>query len=703
MQDTSERVERLEQLVADLEARVQVIESPRPVPVPRRRPGGTLPTMAPPEPAPFPAPTSRAEAWRAGFHVDREDLEDLVGGRVLAWVGGLAVLLGIVFLFALAVSNGWIGETARVLLGAGGSAGLLALGVWLHEHKARTDAALAAVAAGVSGLFVTTTVAAQVYDRIPALLGTMFVVGAGAIGTTLAVRWESRGIAALGILGAVAAPVLADAPVSGGTMLILFVALASAAGVLLWQRWGWLALAAFAVTTPQWVAYLFGQEPNPLPVLIAFGLLGVAVAVGNDVRSGAERLRASSAFLLALNAFVVAAAGWVAVGAYTAAAAGWVAAVALVHLAVGLAGPGVAGVKEDLRLLSLVIGALAANVAFGLIADGLLQSVGWAAAGVGFAALARRTRASAEWETRLVESGLGGHLALSLVSATALSNPYEVMNGYATLSAEGAAAIGTLAAACLVSGWISRERHRVWAVALNSAGLVAVAALTAMTLDGLSLALALSAEVVGLAVIARRSRDEVAAYGAAGFLALAAMHALVFEAPPVSLVTGLADPAAAVAALGAVGGCLLLLAAWVPFGDARIGAALRGTAALTALYLASTLVVTPFETDAAVDSALLSAHQQGQMVLSVFWGLVGVATIVVGLRRDLAIVRVAGLALLGVTVAKLFLFDLATLTAGYRVVAFIGLGLLLLGGALVWQRLRPRALADLRETPPAVR
>jgi uncharacterized membrane protein len=59
--------------------------------------------------------------------------------------------------------------------------------------------------------------------------------------------------------------------------------------------------------------------------------------------------------------------------------------------------------------------------------------------------------------------------------------------------------------------------------------------------------------------------------------------------------------------------------------------------------------------------------------------------------------------LLGVTVAKLFLFDLATLTAGYRVVSFIGLGLLLLGGALVWQRLRPRALADLRETPPGVR
>jgi hypothetical protein len=37
------------------------------------------------------------------------------------------------------------------------------------------------------------------------------------------------------------------------------------------------------------------------------------------------------------------------------------------------------------------------------------------------------------------------------------------------------------------------------------------------------------------------------------------------------------------------------------------------------------------------------------------------------------------------------------------VVSFIGLGLLLLVGAFIWQRLRPPALSDLRETPAGVR
>jgi uncharacterized membrane protein len=174
------------------------------------------------------------------------------------------------------------------------------------------------------------------------------------------------------------------------------------------------------------------------------------------------------------------------------------------------------------------------------------------------------------------------------------------------------------------------------------------------------------------------------------------------EAPPLSLVTGLADPTAAVAALSAIAGCLVLLGAWAE-DDVRVQTGLRAAGALALLYLASTLVVTPFESDAAVDSALLSAHQQGQMVLSVFWALVGVGTMVLGLRRDLAVLRIAGLALAGVAVGKVFVFDLATLTSVYRVVSLVGLGLLLLAGALVWQRLRPQALTDLRETPAGVR
>lgn len=48
---------------------------------------------------------------------------------------------------------------------------------------------------------------------------------------------------------------------------------------------------------------------------------------------------------------------------------------------------------------------------------------------------------------------------------------------------------------------------------------------------------------------------------------------------------------------------------------------------------------------------------QGQMVLSVFWALAGVGTMVLGLRSDLGDIRIAGLAPVGVAVGKVFMFD----------------------------------------------
>jgi uncharacterized membrane protein len=830
-----DRLDRLERLVADLDGRVCLLEHPGEA-LARRRPTAPKPLTAREQlaaraemaPAAKPAPARPAAGNRAAAQpapapqrppmvrpeFRREDLEDLVGGRLLAWVGGVAVLLGIVFLFALGISNGWIGEAARVVIAAVVCGGLLGLGVWLHESKARTDAALASVATGIAGLFVTVTVAAQVYELVPQLLAVLFAVAVGAIATALAVRWESRGIAALGILGGLGAPVLADVVGDGGTILILFVTLASAAAVLLRQRWGWLALAAFVVATPQWAAFVILGPPvaEQLAVLIGFGALGVAVAVGHDVRVHAERLRSSSAYLLALNAIVVAAVGYGALAYHSGEAAGnaWVAGVALAHLGVGLGGRFLR-ITNDLRLLSLVLGAVIADVAFGLIADGPALTIGWAATSVGFALLMRRTPRPVDMaEGLLVQAGVGGHLGLAMLSAIAVSDPAQVMNGYEALSPAGAAPVAALAAGCLVSARIAGERHRAWRIALDSIGLGVIAVLTALTLDGLQLVLAWALEVVALAgigrrtgdrvagvgalafvalaaihaiayeappvslvagladtgaalaamaavggcllvvaacaepeqtglrtvlralaaltlfyltalpldglqlilawtaeavafaAIAKRTGDEVAAVGAFAFLASAALYALVSQAPPVSLVTGLAEPAAAVAALAAVAACLVVQAAWAEEGS-RVQMVLRALAALTLLYLASTVVVTPFESDSAVDSALLSAHQQGQMVLSVFWALVGVGTMVVGLRRDLGLVRTAGLALLGVAVGKVFLFDLATLTSLYRVVSLVGLGVLLLGGALTWQRLRPRALTDLRETPAGVR
>jgi uncharacterized membrane protein len=60
------------------------------------------------------------------------------------------------------------------------------------------------------------------------------------------------------------------------------------------------------------------------------------------------------------------------------------------------------------------------------------------------------------------------------------------------------------------------------------------------------------------------------------------------------------------------------------------------------------------------------------------------------MRRRTKAIRYAGLALLGVTLLKLFLHDLGELNQLYRIGAFIGVALILIVASFVYQRfLRP--------------
>jgi uncharacterized membrane protein len=193
----------------------------------------------------------------------------------------------------------------------------------------------------------------------------------------------------------------------------------------------------------------------------------------------------------------------------------------------------------------------------------------------------------------------------------------------------------------------------------------------------------------------------VAACGALAYLALAAGHAVGVHAMPDALVDGLADPGAAALALGAAliaAGAL----AWMAPAPAR--GMLAGITAAGALYLASVELVTPFQPGLeGLALGELGVREQGQVLLSGLWALTGFGVLVAGLLADRTELRRAALALLGVTVAKVFLYDLSALSSIYRVASFIVLGLLLLGGAFAWQRMRPRALPDLRAMPGGLR
>ena len=714
LEDVDQRTRRLEQRVLRLEALVPAAAPRRVGPldmsdVPERPPAPAEPPRDPVAPAqrtaPTPAPARPAPAAKPSAKPRASGVEDLLGGRVLAWVGGAAVIVGLAYFLALAVSNGWIGEGGRTLLAGVASAGLLGCGVWLHERRGRTDAALTAVSAGVVGLFMTAAVATTVYALVPAGAGLALALAAGAIVTVLAVRWGSQVIAAIGIVGALLAPVLVGAPSSTETVAILFVAAASAIGVLVYQRWEWLGFVAILVTVPQWGAWLFGLESvaGCVAGLVAFGTLGAAAAIGFEVRTAAPALRPSAAFMLSLNALVVALAGWFSLSSASdgPAAQLWLCGLAAAHLAVGLAAPRSKRISHELGLVLLTIATVLGDVAFTSIVDGPALAVGWALSAMGFAALLRR-RGLREADEALIGLGLGAHVILALLDAVVGHAPPQMLVSSPGDRTTAVMVLAAVAAATLGSARLTAAGHPRWRVALDAVGLLTVAYLTAVALDGTALVVVLSVEACALASLARRTRDEPATIAAVAYLGAAVIHVLALEAPPVALLEGVDDLVAAVVTLGALG------IAATRFGQLRTGGdqgqgIFGGTAALAFLYLASVTVVDRFQPGSGTLTAGildLGVRQQGQMLLSALWGVAGVGALIVGLRGDLRVVRLGALALLGVTATKVFLYDLSALTAGYRVASFIGLGVVLLFGAHAYQRMRPGVRPDLRPHRP---
>jgi uncharacterized membrane protein len=437
------------------------------------------PGQAPPPPPPNP--------------ITRIEFERVFGGRVLAWIGGFATLLGVIFLMRSAVDSSWFSEGVRTLMAAFGSLSLLGLGIWLHEKKGRLEVARIAVAIAIPGLYATTVVASQAYDLISPVLGLEAAGLVGALGVFIAVRWSSMLVASVGILGALAAPIFVGTANEGGSIAFVALALAASVAVLLWQRWNWLALGAFVVSAPQLIAWLvhdgfiaFEVEANPseptllaLAVLVGFWLLYAAAAFGYELRSRAEERLPVSSWLLHLcsSLFVVGAGGIVIGGDSELALNAWIFGFAAAHLLLGAAATRF-GVHREIG--SLLIGGGIGLGSFGLanVFDGPTLVAVWSALAAALAYLSTRV----DWrptpglsDAQRLLLGASGFLGLALLHLLAVeAPPTAIAEGVPDLGSSLVAIACCAGAALALWFWGREVEPRAATVAgfLSAAGFV---------------------------------------------------------------------------------------------------------------------------------------------------------------------------------------------------------------------------------------
>ena len=286
-------------------------------------------------------------------------------------------------------------------------------------------------------------------------------------------------------------------------------------------------------------------------------------------------------------------------------------------------------------------------------------------------------------------------IALALIPAGALVAGAGALGIAESDRAEGLALLVVAAPFAALAAVAFSDRARattLWASALGL-GLAASAQIFEATALVGAWAIA-AAALAALAAATHERRFQLASYVFAG---LALSEALVRLAPPSDLLTANRTPADGLLALAFA--VLGLLAVTRPTWTGGVRDALDRALAeaqnrwrphavwasvVLALYGCSLAIMGASQ---ALGGDVTSAFQRGHTGVSTFWGLIGLAALYAGLTRASASLRLAGFALLGLSLAKIFLYDLSMLSSVTRALSFLAVGAVLLLAGFFYQRL----------------
>lgn len=229
-----------------------------------------------------PAPGPDAEAGDAAPPPARETLaglfEQLVGGRLLIWIGGIALVVAGFFLIRHTIEIGLVTPELRMIAAALFGLLLLAGGEYARSRKSLADEpriAQALVGAGIAVLYATAYGSWYLYGQIGGRTASvlMLLISAAALGLSLR---HGPATAVMGMVGGFLTPWLAGDPEGGALPILAYLALLNAAiFTLAWRRgWGWLAAGSVALSFV-WTGFLIFGPPRDA---LAAGLFVVALA-----------------------------------------------------------------------------------------------------------------------------------------------------------------------------------------------------------------------------------------------------------------------------------------------------------------------------------------------------------------------------------------------------------------------------------------
>jgi len=240
------------------------------------------PVRASPEP-PRPA-EPRIRPPKARPPRPKIDFETLIGSRLPVWIGGLALVVGGIFLVRLSIEAGWLTPAIRTALAA-----LFAIALLVGSEAARRipatsdDPRIAQVlaGAGIASAYATLYLAAELYHLIGPATGFAIMLAVTALGLFLALR-HGPPTAVMALVGGFAAPLVAGYDAAGIGALLVYLGLFVAAllSLAIVRGWAWLALSAL-VAAFGWAGLLIALVPPA--GMGGIGAFLIALAIGGSL------------------------------------------------------------------------------------------------------------------------------------------------------------------------------------------------------------------------------------------------------------------------------------------------------------------------------------------------------------------------------------------------------------------------------------
>lgn len=244
------------------------------------------PPIAPASTEETPPPSPRGPIWeRAGLN-----LEQFMGAKLFAWLGGLALFLGVAFFVKYSFEHDLIPPEVRVALGFLLGAGLVVGGLRIdREHFRITSQTL--VATGVVSLYAVTFACNSVYHFaffgvVPTFLLMVLITATAFV---LAVRLEAQVVALLGMLAGFLTPVLLSTGQDNPPGLFGYLALLDAGlvAVALHRHWLYLVPLSASGTVLMmigWADKFYTSEKMLTAMTVGLGFSALYVAANEFAR-----------------------------------------------------------------------------------------------------------------------------------------------------------------------------------------------------------------------------------------------------------------------------------------------------------------------------------------------------------------------------------------------------------------------------------